>query len=467
MKNTDAIIVFDIGKTNAKLSALSLDGGASLYSQRTPNKPTLGGLYPHANVDSLWDWFCEQCCICAKHFHVRAISITTHGATIACVNNDGLTLPIMDYEWAGCESVSESYNRVRPSYDETLSPSLPGGLNVGKQLFWLHRHHPDAFAATEMVLTYPQYWAWRITGVGVSERTSLGCHTDLWRPVDGQFSSLVSTMNWAPKFPPIQPTGQVLGPITSEFANTTGLPADCEVVNGIHDSNASLVPYLMDTDPPFTVVSTGTWVVMASVGAKHSDLDEDFDMLANVNYQGLATPSARFMGGREWELLSGTEPETAADLVKLMQNRVMALPCFSGQGGPFRHQAGTVDTAEHGELTESEKTTLASIYVALMTDYCLTLLGSEGPITIEGSFAKNSIFLTAIATFRPTQQVFASIDSAGTTPGAASLYPEFIPATPVNHPPITAPDDPDFKAALTDYRSRWLKRILSFVAGSS
>ena len=36
---------------------------------------------------------------------------------------------------------------------------------------------------------YPQYWAYRLTGVLANEVTSLGCHTDLWDYRAGDFST--------------------------------------------------------------------------------------------------------------------------------------------------------------------------------------------------------------------------------------------------------------------------------------
>ena len=48
--------------------------------------------------------------------------------------------------------------------------------------------------------TYPQYWAFRLTGVAATEVTSLGCHTDLWNPRAGAFSSLVERDGLAPRY---------------------------------------------------------------------------------------------------------------------------------------------------------------------------------------------------------------------------------------------------------------------------
>ena len=52
------------------------------------------------------------------------------------------------------------------------------------------------FARVRTILTYAQYWVWRLTGIAVNEVTSLGCHTDLWNPQKGDFPSLVDTLGF-------------------------------------------------------------------------------------------------------------------------------------------------------------------------------------------------------------------------------------------------------------------------------
>ena len=52
------------------------------------------------------------------------------------------------------------------------------------------------------MLPWPQYWAWRLCGETASEVSSLGCHTDLWRPYAGAFSDLGAAPRWAERFGP-------------------------------------------------------------------------------------------------------------------------------------------------------------------------------------------------------------------------------------------------------------------------
>ncbi|MGC3806760.1 hypothetical protein, partial [Enterococcus faecium] len=80
------------------------------------------------------------------------------------------------------EAVRQSYAGLRPDFAETASPYLAGGLNVGAQIHYQKTLFPERFRDVRTILTYAQYWVWRLTGIAVNEVTSLGCHTDLWNP---------------------------------------------------------------------------------------------------------------------------------------------------------------------------------------------------------------------------------------------------------------------------------------------
>lgn len=265
---TDIVAVFDIGKTNLKLCALDANQltEAPLDVLRHSNDVLDRAPYPHLDSEGTWNWLQQGLMDFGERFTVRAIAITTHGATAACLNGDELALPILDYESDVCQAVAEEYRVLRSDFYQTGSPGMAVGLNLGLQLYWLSQAYPDSFAKVTDILTLPQYWGWRLSGKKVSEVTSLGCHTDLWAPARNDFSDLVTRLGWRDRFPPVVATGQPVGVIRPELAQSLGLPDDCVVCNGIHDSNASLVPHLLSATEPFTVVSSGTWTVICRVG---------------------------------------------------------------------------------------------------------------------------------------------------------------------------------------------------------
>lgn len=414
----DATVVLDIGKTNAKLTLLDA-AGAILAEQRCPNSIIQTGLYPHHDTERLWDWLRTTVAAFSRLARISAIVPVTHGATAALVDDDGLVLPILDYESTLPQSLAAEYEKLRPAFGDSLSPQLPCGLNLGLQLYWLAKTYPQQFARARHILTYPQYWAWRLCGVAASEVTSLGCHTDLWQPQQGTYSSLVHRMEWTHLFPPLQAAWTALGPVRANPA----LP-DCQVLCGIHDSNASLLRYLEAdaNEQPRTVLSTGTWAIAAAFGARLDRLDETADMLANVNALGQPVACMRFMGGREFSVLAGAAPQVCdvADIEKLVRHGTLALPCFAESGGPFVGQAGRI--VGPAPQTAQEHYALATLYCALMSDYCLEALDAQGPVTVEGSFTDNPHFASLLAALRPGRNVAVSQDASGTTCGGWMLH---------------------------------------------
>lgn len=419
----ERIAVIDVGKTNAKVVLVDGRTGTELAVRKTANSVIPGPPYPHFDIEALWAFMLRSLKEFAAGPGFDALSITTHGASAALLNNEGgLALPVLDYEHLYPHETIEAYGKLRPDFSETFSPALTGGLNVGAQLHFQKTAFPDQFDKVATILTYPQYWAYRLTGVVANERTSLGCHTDLWRPFEGRYSDLVDTLGIHERMAPLRSAFDALGPIKPEVAHAIGLQIPVPVYCGLHDSNASLLPHLVGFGSPCTVVSTGTWVICFGVGAKPQRLDPSRDTLVNVDANGQAVPSARFMGGREWDLLirdiavvSMEEELIAATAV--IDAGSMILPSVVKGTGPFP-DSHVRWINEPGSV--SERLAAASLYQALMTQTCLDLIEAEGPIIVEGPFAANQLYLRALHTLMK-RPVHASEASTGTAIGAALL----------------------------------------------
>ncbi|MBV6658588.1 MAG: carbohydrate kinase [Devosiaceae bacterium] len=359
--------VIDIGKTNAKVVLIGSDGD-ELWERRLPNTVVEAPPYPHFDSDRLWAFVLDALADLPEQ--TDCIVPVTHGACAALVDADGdLVLPVLDYEHAGPDQATSSY--AAPPFAQTGSPPLPGGLNVGRQLYWLETNWPEAFGRTAHILMWPQWWSFRLTGIAASEVTSLGCHTDLWVPADGVPSLLADARGWSPLLPPLRRADAVLGPLKAELALATGLPEDLPVLTGIHDSNASLLPYLQMA--PCGVLSTGTWIIAMSLNDAAPALDPEDDMLLNVAANGRPVPTARFMGGRE-------------------RDEALA------RGTPL-------DVADRGAAERAAER--------------LAALAASGPVYVEGPFAQSAVFMETLAarTGRPVH----GREGSGTTAGASLL----------------------------------------------
>jgi L-fuculokinase len=417
----EAVAVFDVGKSNVRLSAVN-DSGVALAALERQNSVDSSPPYPHFDADELYAWLIDGLATLAREFEVGSVVPVTHGACAALVDDDGLVLPIVDYEFRGVSEFDSDYDAISRDFARTASPKLPAGLNLGRQLFWQQRRFPREFTRAT-ILPYPQYWAARLCGVRAWEPTSLGCHTDLWEPRRGDFSTFAKSIGWDARFGRRVSAWTPLGPALQEVAAATGLSDECKILAGIHDSNASYLAHRATREQPFCVVSTGTWIVAMAHGSPLDLLREELDMLANVDAFGNPVPTARFMGGREYGAICGADAVLAqpstGDLETVLESGVLAILSFADQGGPLRAQIGRI--VGNAPEIPNHRAALAALYCALMTDYCLTMLEARGDIILEGRLASNQAFASALAALREPQPVFRSPDETGTLRGAVAL----------------------------------------------
>ena len=447
------VAVIDIGKTNAKLALVDGDTLAEIAVVTRPNKVLPGPPWPHFDLEGHWHFFLNHLAdFHAKH-GVDAISVTTHGAACVLLDRDGgLAAPMLDYEHPGPDALAEEYDALRPDFAQTGSPRLPMGLNLGAQLHWMLQTDPGLNARLAHVLTYPQYWGWRLTGGLASDVTSLGCHTDLWHPFRGGFSDLVERLDLTGRIAPARRADEVLGMLRADIAAQTGLCPETPVAVGIHDSNASLYPYVLGRQAPFAVVSTGTWVVAMAVGGAARDLDPARDVLVNVNALGQPVPSARFMGGREFEIIRAGSDATPddSDRAAVLSGGIMILPAVEPASGPYQGRQMRWIGAPSGA---GERMVALSWYLAMMTDTCLDLIGARGPTIIEGPFARNPDYCAMLAALRP-EGVEVAASATGTSVGAALLVLDH--AAP---PATTKIPRPDRAGVLLEYAARWRQAV--------
>lgn len=442
--------IIDIGKTNVKLALVDLHDLTEVAVRTTPNHVLPGPPWPHYDTVGQWSFLRNALAEMAASHGVDAICVTTHGACAALLDlHDDLAAPVLDYEHPGPESCRADYDLIRPPFAETGSPTLPLGLNLGAQLFWQLRVDPSLRDRIRHVVMWPQFWGHKLTGQVASDICSLGCHTDLWCPAAGDFSSLPAALGLKGKIAPPRAPGDVLGLLLPELQAELGI-GPVPVLCGLHDSNASLLPHLLGRKSPFAVVSTGTWVVSMAVGGHPVVLDPERDTLINVNAFGDPVPSARFMGGREYDLVQSGKPDTAtaSDAGQVLASGLMLLPSVVPDSGPFQ---GRQSRWTHEPATDEQRSVALGYYLALMTAECLTAIGAAGPSIIEGPFASNRWFC-AMLHAASGRAVLPSAMRTGTAIGAAMLL-----TRPTASSDALRSEVPDPKLAA--YAHRWREML--------
>jgi len=452
MESGSYIAILDVGKTNTRLIVAGQETGNIVWMAERASNTLNSSPVRQLDVAGIERWLVERLSDIPHRDRITAIVPIAHGAAAVLVDSTRQVLLAPDYEDARFELVAQTYQKERDSYATTYSPSLPLGLNLGRQLYFLHQHASDLLSRCQHILLYPQFWAWRLSGVMASEITSLGCHTDLWQVSGMRFSSLANRHGWTAKFPPLHRATDTLGVVSEEIARRTGLNPDCRVLCGLHDSNASYLCHLNQRldEKPFAVISSGTWTVIMARGSDLRRLHPEHDMLANIDAFGEPVGTARFMGGREYLAIAGgigvQQTPTVETLREIIARRVMALPSFAA-GGPFSTKAGRLIGVDG--LSGVGRATLATLYVALMSDLVLDLLGATGNIVIDGPLATNDVYCSLLAALRSQSSVHRSTQRAGSVMAARALmgYRSDIPQAPAVQP-LYVPE-------LKSYQARW------------
>jgi len=463
-------IILDVGKSVSK-ATLWDEAGRCVAQRSRPNRRAQGGGGLTLDVAGIEAWLESVLKEYSALRPVLAIVPVAHGAGVALIRNGRLVCAPLDYEWSGVARDRASYQLQRDAFADSGSPALPAGLNLGVQLHWLDSLNRGEYRDSQL-LPWAQYWAWNLCGVAASEFTSLGCHTDLWRPYDKGPTRLAERCGWADRLAPVRPAGAVLGTLKRDWVERTGLSTQLEVYCGLHDSNAALLsarhlPAVRGHDA--TVLSTGTWfVAMRSPKPKKSAwmmrLPETRDCLINVDVEGSPVPSARFMGGREIEVLMGTNHQTSDSGVEIgncppaslsaqmyavlrtIEAMAMILPSAVPGVGPFPNARAA---ALRGVTSVDEATAKAHLYAALVADASLDLIGSRDTLFIDGRFSHSPVFVAALAALRPETTVLVSEEAHGVARGALSLLRSVEGPPPATHEVAPLPAD------LRSYRERW------------
>ncbi|WP_428376747.1 hypothetical protein [Lichenicoccus sp.] len=416
------LVVLDIGKSNAKIVLVDPLTGAELASMRRPNAALQDGPVRQLDLDGVAGWLLSSLAALPERQRIAAIAPVAHGAACVMLAAGGAAVLAPDYEDPVLASEPETYDALRDPFAQSLSPALPLGLNLGRQIHHVQHRLPDLFERVASIVPYAQYWAFLLSGIMASEVTSLGCHTDLWWPAQHRFSDLATNAGWDRLFAPLRRAGETLGLLRPEIAARCGLPRDCAVLCGIHDSNASYLRHRMHRpgSDRFAVISSGTWTVLLASNIAGGALRQDRDMLANVDAFGALVGTARFMGGREYVAVAGVEapPPDWAGLQRALAADAHVLPGFT-VGGQFPDQVGELVHADG--LDATARAALASFYVALLTDVALDLLGAGGDVIIDGPLAENPLFPGLLAGLRDGSAVLLGEDGAGSIGGARCL----------------------------------------------
>ena len=411
--NKSLNIVLDIGKTNVKLIFFNKNNKV-VKSYNTKQKPSKKFGIKVLNSAEIYNWTLQKIKSMEKKSRLDKFVCTAHACSIALIDHkDQELVACTDYEFPYHKYIKE-YQKIVPSFNESYTPLLENGLNIGLQLYYLKKKNPDLIKKTKYYLNYPQYIAWKMTNHYASEISYLGCHSHLWDFKKNKLSSLVKKLNLKNNFPLNEKAWKVIG---SKEVGKSKL----KIINGVHDSNASYLYFKNSNIKNFTLVSSGTWYIIFNQRNSLSKLNPNLDMLANIDVYGKAVPTMRFMGGREYDYLM-TKFKLSSTIKPVNNFKVedyLIYPSYAS-GGAFKIM--NINKNKFKTLSKRQIYYLVCLYIAFMLNFCLNKMNSNNTIILDGPITKNPMIMKLLSTLRKKQVVLKNKKEIGTSLGATNLF---------------------------------------------
>ena len=428
------IAIIDVGKTNKKLFLFD-ENYAMVYERTARFTETVDeDGFPCENIesvrlslfDSLRDVFSK------KEFEVKAINFSTYGASFVYLDENGNTItPLYNYLKPYSEELKKQFYDTYGGEEQfsrlTASPVL-GSLNSGMQLYRIKHEKPEAFEKIKYALHLPQYLSYIVTGKAYTDITSIGCHTNLWNFEKNAYHEWVSKEQILDKLAPIMPSTHVGEAAFPMSKATVGI--------GLHDSSAALIPYLVNFNYPFLLISTGTWCITLNP-FNDSPLTSDElkkDSLQYLNYKGKPVKASRIFAGYhhdEQVKKIAVHFKTDVSEFKTLAFSTQFLKSFTEKyrlDFPVLLRSSTPDTLNFLSRKLTDFSTSHEAYYQLIIDIVTQQYASShlvlnnssiSRVFVDGGFSQNTIYMNILACAFNNMEVFAASMAQATALGAA------------------------------------------------
>lgn len=425
----NAVAIFDIGKTNKK--AFLFNESYQIVWENSVNLPETVDEdgFPCEDIVALKDWFlsCWEQMKSQTQYNLKAVNFSTYGASFVYVDEKGNPLtPLYNYLKPYPEKLKNKFYSKYKGEEvfavKTASPVL-GSLNSGMQIYRLKKEQPEIFDKVKYCLHLPQYMSFLLTQQGFTDITSIGCHTNLWNFNKMKYHKWIKKQNITDKLAPIHSSEDA---ITLEDGTAVGI--------GLHDSSSALIPYIINFEDPFVLLSTGTWVItMNPFNSKKLTFEElQNDCLCFLHYKGKPVKASRLFAGNEHEIQSlklAKHFDVAVDSYKhvlydkdiINKLRVNFKQYTKGDSKilkdcPFNKR----DLSEFENYDEAYHQLMLDLIAQQIVSTNLVIHNSPvKKIFVDGGFSKNSIYMNLLAEAYPSMEVYAASMAQASSLGAA------------------------------------------------
>ncbi len=431
------IAIFDVGKTNKKLFLFD-QGYRIVYEKSARFTETVDeDGFACENLQSLrlsvFDSLSEIFRL--KEFKVKAVNFSAYGASFVYLDEAGQAVaPLYNYLKPYPEALSSNfyanYGSEFKFSTETASPVL-GNLNSGLQLYRIKHEKPELYKSIKHALHLPQYLSFLLSGQYYSDLTSIGCHTALWDFEHDCYHEWVQREGLALKLAPIAAADKALPALFPGNNYKVGV--------GLHDSSAALIPYLVNFNEPFILISTGTWCISLNPFNQSSLTADELtkDCLFYIQYNGRHVKASRLFSGLEHEQqVKRIAAHFNQDAIKF-RNIPFSADIIAGlkkqhpqsQQGVFAKESAFAsrDLAGFKDDIEAYHQLMLDLVNLQLASTMLVLNNTPVKrIFVDGGFSKNSIYMHLMAaSFRGIETFAASMAQASAVGAALCIHKEW------------------------------------------
>lgn len=433
------IAIFDIGKTHKKI--LLFDKELKVVYQKEHKFETTVDEdgFECDSIELIESWIKDtlSSILHNNEYEIVAVNFSTYGASLAFIgkNGDRLT-PIYNYlkeiDLSIQKSLFEQYGGEEEFCLKTASPTLGVLLNSGIQMLWLKHKKAQLFEKVKSILHFPQYLSFTLTKQIVSESTSIGCHTFLWDFDKNEYHPWLKDNSI--ELPEPKPNSYKIKINIDNKSLFAGI--------GIHDSSASLVPYLRGSSVEFLLVSTGTWCINMNP-FNHTPLTPEQlkkDCLSFLSIDQKPVKSSRLFMGHIHDVntqrLTDYFKVSADSYKKLITDDILIIGYLAKGKNRLFFQNDMPENYIEESVNLSQFKDFAEAYHRLMYD--LSLLNAESidliltdnsnvkKIYISGGFARNEIFVRLMSNFYPNLEISTSEIDNSSALGAALVISDTL-----------------------------------------
>ena len=287
MYNKDLILAIDNGTQSLKALIFDLEGSL-LFKERVPFKPYFSEHPGWAEQDPLlfWQALCDVCNGLwqqggVDRGRIAGVVLTTQRGTVVNVDRDGKALrPAIIWldqrKTYGLPPVGGIWGIL---FKLSGVSGTVAYLQAEAEANWIRTKQPEIWKETHKFLLLSGYLTYRLTGKFVD---SIGCQVG-YIPFDYKHLRWSSDWDWKWKavpmdpdlLPKLIPPGKVLGQITGDAAEETGIPAGLPLIAAAADKACEVIGS-GSLDPSIGCLSYGT---TATVNVTHKKYIEAIPMI--------------------------------------------------------------------------------------------------------------------------------------------------------------------------------------------